>query len=186
MISIICRNAMAPPPSPSLLPARMKARYALPQLAEGYVPYTFDYEEALPDGTPGRKAWVGIFRKAIPQFKRRAELQMLEDAMTDLDAETAGERAKRFADEYTKVLDAFEHSEDTLYVPPGFEIETARRGNRIGLNCKVLCAIRETCLARQGLRDAFRHVKVKENKAALKVLPSVIEELDRHDSAHER
>jgi type II pantothenate kinase len=149
-----------------------------------YVPETFDYEAELPDGTPGRMAWTEIFRRAIPQFRKRAAIQLLEDAVSDLDERSAEDRAQSFASEYADVLDKMER--DPNQVLPGYEVECSRSGLKKGLSCKVLCTIRETCLARIGLRDAFKHVKRKENAESLLVLPSVIRDIDTRETAGER
>ena len=149
-----------------------------------YIPETFDYEAELPDGTPGRKAWTDIFRRAIPQFQKRAKMQLLEEAVSDLGEGSADDRALSFAKEYGDILDKLER--DPNQILPGYEVECSRSGLTKGLSCKVLCTIRESCLTRIGLRDAFKHVKRKENAESLLVLPSLVRDIDRRERAEER
>lgn len=149
-----------------------------------YIPETFDYEAELPDGTPGRKAWTDIFRRAIPQFQKRAKMQLLEEAVSDLGEGSADDRALSFAKEYGDILDKLER--DPNQILPRYEVECSRSGLTKGLSCKVLCTIRESCLTRIGLRDAFKHVKRKENAESLLVLPSLVRDIDRRERAEER
>ncbi len=125
-------------------------------------------------------------RKALPQFERRAALQLQEDASSaDEEAAAASRAREEFAEPYAKALDALEEDPDRVIA--GHELDCARRGDgAAGLNCKVMCAIRETLLLRLGLRDAFKHVKRRENALALEVLPSVIAEIDSHAESEAR
>ncbi len=73
-----------------------------------------------------------------------------------------------------------------MQVIAGYEADFWRNGGRKGLSCKVLCALRETCLARLGLRDAFRQVKRKENGESLRVLGRIVAEIEALRSPAER
>lgn len=69
---------------------RRVKRHVLPQvkasfLSGTYEAVTLDYEKDLPDGTNGRKAWTEIFRRAIPQFQKRATIQLIHDASSEDD-----------------------------------------------------------------------------------------------------
>ena len=166
---------------------RMRS-HVLPQVRTSvdrgtYVACTFDYEKDLPDGTKGRKAWTDIFRKAIGSFEKRARAQLVDDAATEEEEAMAETRAASFAASYASILDKLEA--DPSQCIPGFEADFSRADGP-GLSCKVLCAIRETCLLRIGLRDAFKHVKAKENRESLVVLPRIIEELESCASARDR
>ena len=73
-----------------------------------------------------------------------------------------------------------------MQVIPGYEADFWRAGGRKGLSCKVMCALRETCLARLGLRDAFRQVKRKENGESLQVLGHIVAEIEALESPEDR
>ncbi|QDZ19193.1 damage-control phosphatase [Chloropicon primus] len=160
---------------------RMK-QHVLPQVRESveegtYVACTFDYEKSLPDGRPGRKAWTDIFRRAIPQFEKRVRIQLEEEAGSEEEEKMAESIASSFAREYGELLDKLE--EDPSRDLPGFEAACARgRGGAAGLSCKALCALREACLTKRGLRDAFKHVKRKENLESLLILDQLAAEID--------
>jgi len=165
---------------PIMAPGRMK-RFVLPQIRESvasgtYEACTFDYEAPLPDGRTGRKAWTDIFRKAIPEFEKRARMQLVEDAASDEEEITAGSRARSFAENFGRALDKLEANPNRVI--PGFEAAFARDKGGRGLSCKVLCAVRETCLLMLGLRDAFKHVKRKENCGSLAILGPILDEVD--------
>ena len=51
----------------------------------------------------------------------------------------------------------------------------------MGLNCVVLCRLREECLRAAGFDDIFASVKQEENAEALRLLPSVLQYLDEED-----
>ena len=101
----------------------------------------------------------------------------------------AASRAASFAAEYNRVLDRLEANPDEVI--SGYEVDFSRAGTggrkgKGGLSCKVLCAIRETCLNRIGLKDAFKHVKRKENIESLLVLDHIVAEVEKCRSAVER
>ena len=139
----------------------------LPQLhLEGYRPTTFDYDPPSSDGAdgevasprmPGKEAWIEVFRKSIPEFKRRAA--------SDPRVAGAAELAERFASDFSAGLDLVLAGDHASL----FEGEPT---------VLKLCAMRDECLRQLGFRDCFLDVKTRENDQALTVLPSVLDEID--------
>ena len=139
----------------------------LPQLhLEGYRPTTFDYDPPSSDGAdgegasprmPGKEAWIEVFRKSVPEFKRRAA--------SDPRVAGAAELAERFASDFSAGLDLVLAGDHASL----FEGEPT---------VLKLCAMRDECLRQLGFRDCFLDVKTRENDQALTVLPSVLDEID--------
>lgn len=155
------------------LVARLMARFvAFPPLkTAGYRPTTFDYDppaaDVAADGAkrPGKEEWVEVFRKSIPEFKRRAA--------ADPRVEDAEALAEKFAEEYDAHLVA------------------VLAGDHAGLfdgapTVLKLCKLRDDLLRRLGFADCFLSVKSTENEQALTVLPGVLAELDALTDPAER
>lgn len=145
----------------------------LPQLADvdGYRPTTFDYDPPAgskdPKGgiPPGKSEWVDVFRKSIPEFRKRAA--------ADPRVPEAASLADRFADDFSTALDRI-HAGDHADL---FE------GQPTVLK---MCRLRDETLRSLGFTDCFKDVKATENERALTVLPAVLAEIDAIADAKDR
>ncbi|GBG83251.1 hypothetical protein CBR_g36866 [Chara braunii] len=125
-----------------------------------YTPCTIKYFDpaAGDDYTKPTKVstmWIEVFRKSIPSFRARAA--------ADSSVNDAEERAEKFAQRYGEMLDDLDRN-------------PLRHGGPF--DCLMLCRLRDLVLRELGFEDIFKTVKGEENESALKLLPSLLEEID--------
>ncbi len=134
------------------------ATHTLPQLADpdGYTACRWDLAR---DGSQ-RAYWLQLFRDHFPL--------LVEEAITEAHDEHG--RGAAAQTEFCRYLDA-------LDADPG------REGR---LTILAICLERERVLRRHGFDDPYRLAKRRQNDAALRVLPRVLEELDAVDDRDAR
>lgn len=107
-----------------------------------------------------RKYWVGMFSK---HFSTMVDEAMREGLARGCDEKELREKTSICQEKLNAVLDDF----------------VARPEAHENWNIMTLCLVREELLRSVGIDDPYRLVKERENAAALKHLPSLLEELDK-------
>ncbi len=141
-------------------PVQLQGAATLPQLADPttYRACVVDLNQSEAE----RTYWIEVFRSHWPS--------MLEDALTE--ALDRGENVSKIQEQIDRVRERFlvylkELSED----PARDEC----------LTILDICVIREALLREVGIEDPYRLSKERENKVAMAVLPSLLEQLDQMD-----
>jgi type II pantothenate kinase len=148
--------------SPSLfdLPHPVKGDVAFPLLAPGsseyqYVACQWDLEQH-----PEKRAhWIGLFRTHFDSLEQQA---IAEASARGESAEAVKPKLAIARELFMTYLDQIEANPTvfgTLYIIQ-------------------ICFAREKALREAGIADPYRLAKAKENKAAIKLLPTLFEELD--------
>ncbi|XP_031493856.1 damage-control phosphatase At2g17340-like [Nymphaea colorata] len=114
------------------------------------IPYRFPSDDPR-KATATELEWIEVFRRSIPSFRKRAEE---DDSVAD-----ASERAKKFEQRYTEILDDLIADPESHGGPPD------------GI---LLCRLREQILRELGFRDIFRKVKDEENAKAIALFEGVV------------
>ncbi|KAH9541205.1 hypothetical protein CY35_14G049100 [Sphagnum magellanicum] len=118
------------------------------------IPYRFPSDPPH-QATRTEVLWLEVFRKSIPSFRKRAEL---DGTVAD-----ASEKAEKFALRYGKILDDIQSNPEKHGGPPD------------GI---LLCRLRDICLREAGFYDIFRKIKDEENAKAIKLLEHVVDTAD--------
>ncbi|KAF6265469.1 hypothetical protein COO60DRAFT_1697762 [Scenedesmus sp. NREL 46B-D3] len=139
-----------------------------PLLAEPseYRAGTFDYysnSSRNPQQPVEFTHWIEVFRKSLPTFKAHAQKD------ESIPAPEREAKAEQFAADFTAALDA-------LVANPRQEVAGFRAQP---VSCATLCHVREQCLHNAGFQDVFKGVKQTEDKAALQLLPHLLQLLDQ-------
>lgn len=113
----------------------------------------------LSTDAPMRHYWVGLFRRHFSTLLKEAESEAISRGFKTNYVKERGEEANR---EFLDYLQAVEQS------PP----------SESPLNILELCHKRQQIIIEQDLADPYRLTKAKENRAALKLLPALLAELD--------
>ncbi len=145
--------------SPSLfdLPHPVKGDVAFPLLAdpENYIACQWDLEQH-----PEKRAhWIGLFRTHFDSLEQQA---IAEASARGESADAVKPKLAVARELFMTYLDQIEANPTvfgTLYIIQ-------------------ICFAREKALREAGIADPYRLAKAKENKAALKLLPALLEELD--------
>ncbi|MCC6579326.1 MAG: DUF89 family protein [Phycisphaeraceae bacterium] len=144
-------------PLPSGSPLRPWGDQALPLLAQpaSYVACSWDLRAA-----PDRLAyWLGLFRRHFPS--------LLEETIAEaVDRGENRDDARHRADECSRKFESYLQS---LAEQPG------RYGR---LDILEICFVREEILREANFPDPYRLAKHRENEAALRLLPSLLAQLD--------
>jgi hypothetical protein len=111
------------------------------------IPYRFPSDPPH-QATRTEVLWLEVFRKSIPSFRKRAEL--------DSTVADASEKAEKFALRYGKILDDIQSNPEKHGGPPD------------GI---LLCRLRDICLREAGFYDIFRKIKVSTTYIPL-ILPA--------------
>ncbi|XVF44681.1 hypothetical protein PTKIN_Ptkin02bG0143700 [Pterospermum kingtungense] len=114
------------------------------------IPYRFPSDNPR-KATPTEIAWIDLFRKSIPSFKKRAE--------SDANVADAPTKAEKFAQRYAEILDDLKKDPESHGGPP---------------DCILLCRLREQVLRELGFRDIFKKVKDKENAKTISLFQDVV------------
>eukprot|EP00775_Hariotina_reticulata_P011600 gene11600-11744_t len=136
---------------------------------EAYNAATFDYYSNCsrdPQQLVTFETWIEVFRKSIPTFTAHAQK---DHSIPEADRKA---KAEQFAADFGAALDALLASPTSEL--PGFSVQP--------VSCTTLCNVREVCLHRQGFKDIFKAVKEAEDKAALQLLPRVLQQIDEQPS----
>uniref|UniRef100_A0A0D6R5X5 Damage-control phosphatase ARMT1-like metal-binding domain-containing protein n=1 Tax=Araucaria cunninghamii TaxID=56994 RepID=A0A0D6R5X5_ARACU len=126
------------------------------------IPYRFA-SDSPHKATHAERAWIEVFRKSIPSFRKRAE--------ADHSVPDAEVRAAKFSERYGQILDELEADPESHGGPP---------------DCILLCRLREQCLREFGFRDIFKKVKDEENTKALTLFEQVVQLLDNIEEEVQR
>ncbi|EFJ08842.1 hypothetical protein SELMODRAFT_447908 [Selaginella moellendorffii] len=118
------------------------------------IPYRFPSDPPH-QPTPTEMLWIQLFRRSIPSFSKRAEM---DDSVPD-----AAAKARVFASRFGKMLDDLEANPESHGGPP---------------DCILLCRLREVCLRETGFRDIFKSVKDDENAKAFVLFEEVVKAAD--------
>ncbi|KAJ0988124.1 hypothetical protein J5N97_006480 [Dioscorea zingiberensis] len=113
------------------------------------IPYRFP-EDNPRRATPIEIQWIDLFLNSVPSFKQRAE--------NDSSVADAPERAEKFAQRYTTILEDMKKNPESHGGPP---------------DCILLCRLREQILRELGFKDIFKKVKDEENAKAISLFESV-------------
>ncbi|KAL2644420.1 hypothetical protein R1flu_012007 [Riccia fluitans] len=125
------------------------------------IPYRFPSDPR--QATPAELAWIQVFRKSIPSFKKVAEQ---DETIVD-----AAKRAAKFAERYGKMLDELQADPFSNGGPP---------------DPIVLTRLREICLREVGFHDIYKKVKDEENTKSVALFPSVVSTADKIENIGER
>lgn len=125
----------------------------LPLLADpaGYEPNTID----MVVNAAAREYWLDLFERQIPRVIRLA-------AASQDNTDDAHRRAAAFGGQFGAIVRQVRREPLTFR----------------SLSIILLCTIRENLLNRHGFPDVYKAIKHRENEAALKLLPGVLEEID--------
>jgi len=132
----------------------------LPLLAnpQEYVACTWD----LITRAEQRDYWLDSFSRHFVKLLVEAVKVAVHDRQDEADAR---KRADRCKDEFDQILDSL-----------------AREPKQLGeLDILRICHLREQILRKGGFDDPYRLAKQRENEAAMKLLPALLEELDTLD-----
>lgn len=133
---------------------------------ETYVPWTIPFRSAqdpIETLTDTEKVWIDVFRRSIEPFTKRAA--------NDPEVEGALEKAAKFAEKYTTILDDFAKDPKSHGGPP---------------NPVNLCRLREVALIEAGFTDIFKQTKSEENDKAIELLPAHLKLVDAVEDLGER
>lgn len=114
------------------------------------IPYRFPSDNPR-KATPIEIQWIDLFLNSVPSFKQRAET---DDTVVD-----APEKAAKFAERYTTILEEMKKNPESHGGPP---------------DCILLCRLREQILRELGFRDIFKKVKDEENAKAISLFEGVV------------
>ncbi|ONK68716.1 uncharacterized protein A4U43_C05F15160 [Asparagus officinalis] len=114
------------------------------------IPYRFPSDNPR-KATPVEIQWIDLFLSSVPSFKQRAE--------SDNTVVDAPEKAEKFAQRYTEILEDMKKNPESHGGPP---------------DCILLCRLREQVLREVGFRDIFKKVKDEENAKAISLFEGVI------------
>lgn len=114
------------------------------------IPYRFPSDNPR-KATPVELEWIELFLKSVPSFRQRAE--------ADPTVANAHEKAEKFAQRYTDLLEDLKKDPESHGGPP---------------DCIMLCRLREQVLRELGFRDIFKKVKDEENSKAISLFEGVI------------
>ncbi|KAH7684362.1 AF1104-like protein [Dioscorea alata] len=114
------------------------------------IPYRFP-EDNPRKATPIEIQWIDLFLNSVPSFRQRAE--------TDSSVVNAPEKAEKFAQRYTAILEDMKKNPESHGGPP---------------DCILLCRLREQILRELGFKDIFKKVKDEENAKAISLFESVV------------
>ncbi|RDX98665.1 hypothetical protein CR513_18396, partial [Mucuna pruriens] len=114
------------------------------------IPYRFPSDNPRRP-TPTEISWIDLFLHSIPSFKKRAE--------SDTSVPDAANRAEKFAQRYTVILEDLKKDPESHGGPP---------------DCILLCRLRELVLRELGFRDIFKKVKEEENAKAISLFENVV------------
>ncbi|ERN11562.1 hypothetical protein AMTRI_Chr03g44220 [Amborella trichopoda] len=126
------------------------------------IPYRFPSDPPRKP-TPTELSWIELFQKSIPSFRKRAE--------SDDTGPDSHDRAEKFAQRYTEILEDLKADPESHGGPP---------------DCILLCRIREQILRELGFRDIFKKVKDDENAKALTLFEEVVQLNDAIEDASKR
>ncbi|CAN6450773.1 unnamed protein product [Victoria cruziana] len=114
------------------------------------IPYRFPSDDTR-RATPAELEWIELFRKSIPSFRKRAA--------EDMSVANAAEKAEKFDQRYTELLEDLKTDPESHGGPP---------------DCILLCRLREQVLRELGFKDIFRKVKDDENAKAIALFEDVV------------
>ncbi|XP_020526328.1 uncharacterized protein At2g17340 isoform X2 [Amborella trichopoda] len=128
----------------------------------GTIPYRLPFDPPH-EPTPTELAWIDLFQKSIPSFRKQAES---DDTVPEAHA-----KAEKFAKRYTKVLE---------------DLKADPQSHGVPLDCILLSRLREQALRDVGFRDIYKKVKVEENANALTLFNEVVQLHDSIEDASKR
>lgn len=145
--------------SPSLfeLPHPVKGDAVFPLLADSanYVACQWNLEQH-----PEKRAhWIGLFRSHFASLEQQAIAEAIDRGESESNVTPKLAVARQLFMTYLDQIEANPTCFGTLYIIQ-------------------ICFAREKALREAGIADPYRLAKAKENKAALKLLPALFEELD--------
>ncbi|OIW07876.1 hypothetical protein TanjilG_19977 [Lupinus angustifolius] len=114
------------------------------------IPYRFPSDNPRKP-TPTEISWIHLFLNSIPSFKKRAE--------SDTSVPDAANKAEKFAQRYTDILEDLKKDPESHGGPP---------------DCILLCRLREQILRELGFADIFKKVKDEENANAISLFENVV------------
>lgn len=114
------------------------------------IPYRFPSDNPR-KATPIEIQWIDLFLNSVPSFRQRAE--------NDPTVVDAPDKAEKFAQRYTEILEDMKKNPESHGGPP---------------DCILLCRIREQILRELGFRDIFKKVKDEENAKAISLFEGVV------------
>lgn len=114
------------------------------------IPYRFPSDNPR-KATPIEIQWIDLFLNSVPSFRQRAE--------SDSTVVDAAEKAEKFAQRYTAILEDMKKNPESHGGPP---------------DCILLCRIREQILRELGFKDIFKKVKDEENAKAISLFEGVV------------
>ncbi|KAF1896991.1 hypothetical protein Lal_00034692 [Lupinus albus] len=114
------------------------------------IPYRFPSDNPRKP-TPTEITWIHLFLNSIPSFKKRAE--------SDISVPDAANKADKFAQRYTDILEDLKKDPESHGGPP---------------DCILLCRLREQILRELGFADIFKKVKDEENAKAISLFENVV------------
>ncbi|ONK81851.1 uncharacterized protein A4U43_C01F33520 [Asparagus officinalis] len=126
------------------------------------IPYRFPSDNPS-EPTPVEIQWIDLFLKSVPSFRQRAE--------NDSTVVDAPEKAEKFAQRYTAILEDIKKDPESHGGPPD------------GI---LLCRLREQVLRELGFRDIFKKVKDEENAKAIALFEGVVQLNDAIEDDGER
>ncbi|XP_020593319.1 uncharacterized protein At2g17340-like isoform X2 [Phalaenopsis equestris] len=114
------------------------------------IPYRFPSDNPR-KATDVEIQWIDVFLNSVPSFRQRAE--------NDTTVIDAAEKAEKFAQRYTEILEDLKKNPESHGGPPD------------GI---LLCRLREIVLRELGFRDIFKKVKDEENAKAISLFEGVV------------
>ncbi|KAI0519598.1 hypothetical protein KFK09_007049 [Dendrobium nobile] len=124
------------------------------------IPYRFLSDNPR-KATPIEIQWIDLFLNSVPSFRQRAE--------NDPTVIDAPEKAEKFAQRYTEILEDMKKDPESHGGPP---------------DCILLCRLREQALREFGFRDIFKKVKDEENAKAISLFEDVVRRNDAIDEGN--
>ncbi|KAL0922753.1 hypothetical protein M5K25_006768 [Dendrobium thyrsiflorum] len=124
------------------------------------IPYRFPSDNPR-KATPIEIQWIDLFLNSVPSFRQRAE--------NDPTVIDAPEKAEKFAQRYTEILEDMKNDPESHGGPP---------------DCILLCRLREQALRELGFRDIFKKVKDEENAKAISLFEDVVRRNDAIDEGN--